>query len=386
MKCSYLVFIAALLACFLTACHKTAQVAGPPPNVAGQWQWSNELLGTWQLDLKEDGTFQRVITNRLDQKPIANSGRWVVSANPPRGGLVRQSDVDDEMLRAAGVDASDKSMRWSAPATLAFFYSVPKGTQLISGAQWNGVTHGQPDNPAAPEEQEIEEFYSVYTHTDTITRKTFLDFDGKVFKTRPTAMVADAPLPPSTPAPGEGDYIAVTPFPGIQLELPAAWEAVDADAPRALPISATTFAHPSPGMKPAGVWRFFSPGNGDKAYIVVAVQPPTFTAKQLADASEINLERFAAGFVKGATHALDGRDFLLSPDVKAERITIGRRTAALCTTAMTDPEGNRRAIRAYAIPSETANIVLVYCWDTEPGKPWKPIMERAWTSLQVADQ
>ena len=386
MKLPYPVFIAALLACVSTACHKKAQVTAPPPNVAGQWQWSNELLGTWQLDMKEDGTFQRVITTRLDQKPIANSGRWVVSVNPASRGLVREGDVDDGLLRAAGVDATDKSMRWSAPATLAFLYSVPKGTQLISGAQWNGVTHGQPDNPASPEEQEIQEAYSVHTHTDTITRKTFLDLDGKVFTSRPAAMVADAPTSPSAPAPGEGDYIAVTPFPGIRLELPAVWQAVDADAPRTLPVSATTFVHPAQGMKPSGAWRFFPPSLGDKAYVVVAAQPPTFTAKQLADASEINLERFAAGFVKGATHALDGQDFLLSPDVKAERTTIGGRSAVLCTAAMTDPEGNRRAIRAYAIPTETTNIVVVYCWDTEPGKPWKPIMERAWTSLQVPEK
>lgn len=384
MKFPFSLFIALLLACVAPACKKQDQVAAPPPKAAGQWQWSNDLLGAWQLDLQEDGTFQRVITDPLDPKPLVHSGRWVIAVQPPPGGLMPKNDVDDEMLRAAGVDRNDRSMQWSAPGTIVFIYTVPKGTQLVPGAQWNGVTRSQSDDPASPVDLEIEERHPVRTHTDTIIKKTFLDLEGRVFTARPGKIQTEAAA--STPTPTETDFLAVTPFPGIRLEVPAAWQAADPDATQSPPIPITTFAHPSQAMKPGGVWRFSPTGEVQDAYIVVAAQPSILSAQQLADTSAINLERFAAGFVKGATHALDGQGFFLSPDVKAERTTVGTHAAVLCTASMTDPEGNHRAVRAYAIPKEATTIVIVYCWDTLPGKPWKAIMDRAWTSLRVADK
>lgn len=384
MKFPFPVFIALLLACVVPACKKSVPIAAPPPNAAGQWHWSNDLLGTWQLDLNEDGTFQRVITNPLDPKPVFHSGRWVIVVNPPRGGLMPKNDVDDEMLRAAGVDGNDKSMQWSAPGVIMFSYTVPKGTQLVSGAQWNGVAHSQTDDPASPVDVEIEERHPVRTHTDTIIQKTYLDLEGRVFKARSGKIATEGPA--STPAPAETDFLAVTPFPGIRLDVPAAWQAADADAAQAPFIPITTFAHPSQATKPGGAWRFSPTGETKDAYIVVAVQPSILSPQQLADTSAINLERFAAGFVKGATRALDGQGFLLSPAVKAERTMVGTHAAVLCTTSMTDPEGNHRAVRAYAVPTEATTIVIVYCWDTLPGKPWKAIMDRAWTSLRIAEK
>jgi len=384
MKFPFPVFIVLLLACTIPACKKPVQVDAPPPNAAGQWQWSNDLLGSWQLDLNEDGAFQRVITNPLDPKPVVHSGRWLITVNPPRGGLMPKNDVDDEMLRAAGVDEKDKSMQWSAPGVIMFSYTVPKGTQLVSGAQWNGVTHSQTDDPASLVDLEIEERHPVRTHTDTITKKTFLDLEGRVFTARSGKLASEGPA--STPTPAEADFLAITPFPSIRLDVPSSWLAADADAAQVPFVPVGTFARPSPTMKSSGAWRFSPTGQAEDAYIVVAVQPSILSAQQLADTSAINLERFAAGFVKSATRALDGQSFLLSPDVKAERTTVGTHAAVLCTTSMTDPGGNHRAVRAYAIPTEATTIVIVYCWDTLPGKPWKAIMDRAWTSLRIADK
>jgi hypothetical protein len=382
MKSPLSVFLALLLACVLGACGRT-KVPTPPPNAAGQWQWSNDLLGSWQLDLKADGTFQRVITNPLDPQPTIQSGRWIVSANNTPGGFSDENRVDDELLRAADVDEKDKTIQWSAPGTLAFFYTVPKGTTLLPGAAWNGVTHSSSGDSAAPVEMEIEEKHPVRTHTKTSTEQVFLDLDGKVFKTRTAKLQVEAPNA-ATPAPRELEYLSVTPFPGVRLEVPSTWEATDSGATDAQPIPLTAFASASQTIKPKGGWRFNPPGQAEDAYIVVAIQSGMLSAQQMEDASEINLERFAAGFVKGASHALEGKGFFVSPDVKAERTTIAQRPAVLCTGAMVDPVGNRRLIRAYAIPTENGTIVMACGWDAEPGKPWKPIMERAGSTLRIS--
>jgi len=380
MKCPLPVFLALLLACVIGACGRTKAPA-PPPDAAGQWQWSNDLLGSWQLDLKADGTFQRVITNPLDPQPTVQSGRWIVSTNKIPGNV--SNGVDDELLRAADVNEKDTTIRWSAPGTLAFFYTVPKGTTLLSGAAWNGVTRASSDDSTASVEMEIEEKHPLRTHANTSTGQVFLDLDGKVLKTRTGKIQMEAPNA-ATPAPRELEYLSITPFPGIRLEVPSTWEATDSGATDAQPIPMTAFAGASQTIKPKGGWRFNPPGQGEEAYIVVAVQSGMLSAQQMEDASEINLDHFAAGFVKGASHALEGKGFFVSPDVKAERTTIAQHRAVLCTGAMVDPTGNRRLIRAYAIPAETGTIVMACGWDTEPGKPWKPIMERASSSLRIS--
>jgi hypothetical protein len=384
MKPPLPVFVALLLACVLGACNR-AKVAAPPPNAAGQWQWSNELLGSWQLDLKADGTFQRAITDPLDPKPAVHSGRWAVTVNKVPGGFSHKNQVDDELLRNADVDEKDKTIQWSAAGTLAFFYTVPKGTTLLPGAAWNGITHSSSDNASAPVEIEIEEKHPIHTYTNTSTGQVFLDLEGKVFKTRPGNIQTEAPTA-GTPAPHELKYLTVTPYPGIRFEVPATWEVVDADSADPHPIPVTTFASAPQTTKPKSGWRFNPPGQGEEAYIVVAIQPTTLSPQQMDDASEINLEHFAAGFVKGASHALDGKGFLLSPGVKAERTKIAQHTALLCTGAMVDPVDNRRSIRAYAIPVDTGTIVMACSWDTEPGNPWKPIMERASSSLRINEK
>lgn len=382
MKFPLPVLVALLLACVLGACGR-AKVVAPPPNAAGQWQWSNALLGSWQLDLKADGTFQRVITNPLDPQPAVHSGRWVVTINKTPGGFSQQDRVDDELLRAANVDEKDKTIQWSAPGTLAFFYTVPKGTTLLSSAAWNGITHSSSDSTAGPMEMEIEERHPLRTYTNTSTGEVFLDLEGKVFKTRAGKIQLEAPIA-ARPAPSELDYLNITPFPGIQLEVPSTWQAVDANATGGQPIPVTAFASAAPATKPVTSWRFFPPDAAEDAYIIVAIQPGLMSPQQMEDASAINLERFAAGFVKGTSRALEGKGFFVSPDAKAERTTIAQHPAVLCTGAMVDPVGNRRLIRAYAIPMETAAIVMACGWDAEPGKPWKPIMERAISTIRIS--
>ena len=385
MKSLLPVLFALLLACVLGACNRAKVAAAPSPNAAGQWQWSNDLLGSWQLDLKADGTFQRVITNPLDPQPTVHDGRWVVSSAKTPSGFPRDNRVDDELLRAADVDEKDKTIQWSAPGTLAFFYTVPKGTTLLPGAAWNGVTHSSSDSSATPMEMEIEEKHSIRTHTNTSTGQVFLDLGGKVLKTRPGKIQSESPTS-ATPAPRELNYVTVTPFPGIRLEVPSTWEAVDTNAtePRPVPITSLTSAPATD--KPNTNWRFNPPGQTEDAYIIVAIQPGMLSSKQMEDASEINLDHFAAGFVKGASRALEGKGFFLSPDVKAERTTIAQHAAVLCTGAMVDPVDNRRSIRAYAIPREAATIIMACVWDAEPGKPWKPIMERASSTLRISDK
>lgn len=386
MKLSLPLFIALLLACVGAACHR-AKVAAPPapaPNAVGQWQWSNDLLGTWQLDLKADGTFERVTTtpgNPLDLKPVINSGTWTLSINPPPSGLIRPNDVSDDMLRAANVGENDQTIQWSAPATMAFFYTVPKNSELPPGASWNGVTHAQSDTPGSPVMAEVVEQHDLRTHTDTKTGEVFLDLGGKVLKTRSGKIATE--IPAAAPAAtGEVDYITISPYSGIRLEVPATWQAVNPAGPEAPPIPVTSLTTP-PQPSPPNGWLFHPPGAPGEAFIVVAIQASTMSPQQMAEASEINLERFAWGFAKSAARPLDGRSFYLAPDVKAERTTIGLQSAVLCTTSLSDPEGNRRALRAYAIPKESATVAFICCWNSAPGNPWKPIMERAGTSLRI---
>lgn len=382
MKSLPALFVAMLLVCAVAACHPKKAAGQMAPDAVGQWQWSNDLLGSWQLDLQADGTFQRVINSPLDEKPVIHGGRWVVSLDPPSHGLIQNDAVTDDLLRAAGVDEKDRTIQWSAPGTLAFFYTVPKGAHLQDGAAWNGITHAESDTPGAPVVQEIEERHPVRTHTNTATHEIFLDLNGKVFRTRPGKIQTEAPTTPP-PVTGEPDYSTVTPIAGIRLDLPSIWQAVGVDAANTQPaVPVTTLSRP-PETRPSGGWRFHPPGAAEEAYIVLAIQASTLSREEMADTSEINLDRFAAGFVKGATRALMGKDFLLAPEVKAERTTIGLQNGVLCTTSMSDPEGNRMAIRAYAIPMESATIVLVCCWSTEPGKPWKPIMDHVAASLRI---
>jgi hypothetical protein len=363
------------------------------------------------MELKADGTFQREVTSPFDPKPVTITGRWslnVPPANPSwleRHGISKMNSEDDDRKRAAGVDPADKTIQWSATGVLTFLYAAPPGTQLAPGAVWTGVAMApaaNDSNPPSPQPQMgIEEKYSIRTHTDTKSGEVFLDLADKVFQKPNGASVAKASsargetaagerrgkpaTPGTTPTAANPDFLNIEPFVGITLDLPGNWLSRDPDSgeKQLSPVAAS--AHKPRMPKPNSTWRYVPPGDVQDVHVLVSVQPVIFSPKQLADASTISLDHFAAGFVKTASQSLEAKGYYLRPNVAADHTTIGQYAAVVCTGEMVDTLGHYRSLRTFAIPTESATLVLACCWDPEPGTPWKAIIERACSSFRISE-
>jgi len=393
------------LLCFALAACGPATIKAPDPNPVGEWQWSNDVLGSWRLEIKADGTFQREMTTPFDRKGRRISGRWSLTVTPSdpswleRHGIFQKPGADDDLSRIAGVDPARKTLQWSAPGSITFLYTAPPGTELAPGAVWTGTTSPSASANTAPE-MGIEERHPVRTHTDT-SGEMFLDLAGKVFRTSATAQGAKTPAGQNekvagkipdilvgkapAPRPEKLEYLTVEPFTGIMLDLPSTWQGMDLNDAKKPPVSVASMAGKPERPKANSSCRFVPPEDVPDVSIWVSVQPVMFSAKQLTDSSQIDLDRFAAGFVKGASKALEEKGYHLEPNVTTDLASVGKRSVILCLAKMVDPIGNRRQIRAFVIPTESATILVECCWDAEPGSPWKAIIERACSSLKVAD-
>src|SRR6266700_8235440 len=84
--------IAALLGLALAACGP-AKVKGPDPNPVGQWQWSSNILGSWRLEIKADGTFQREVTTPFNRTPVSTKGRWKLDVTQPESSWLEQHGI-----------------------------------------------------------------------------------------------------------------------------------------------------------------------------------------------------------------------------------------------------------------------------------------------------
>ncbi|MEP6669054.1 MAG: hypothetical protein ABJF10_07880 [Chthoniobacter sp.] len=396
MKLPFPLLFAALLGFVLAACGPS-KVKAPDPNPVGQWQWSNDVLGSWHLEIKADGTFQREMTNPLDPKHVRTSGRWILHVSPSGPSWMADRGAEDELSRIAGVDPAKKTVQWSAPGTIVFLYATPRGTELAPGAVWTGTT----STPSkGPPELGIEETHSLRTHTDT-TGEVFLDLAGKVFRksdqadalaalAEESAKIAGgtperADRQEATPPSPKPEFLTVEPCTGITLDLPGNWQSMDVDSAEKATTTVAAMVGKTRAPKAKSTYRFIPPEDVADINIMVSVQPVIFTAKQLEDSSQIDLDRFAAGFVKGASKALEEKGYHLEPNVTADRAMLGQRAIILCVAHTVDPVGNRRLIRTFCIPTASATIVVECCWDPESGTPWKAIIERACSSLRVAE-
>lgn len=426
MKFPFAHFYVLLLALALAAC-KPPRVAGPPPNPVGTWEWKQDLLGSWKLELKPDGTFQRQVVTPFNPKPVTVEGRWALST--PRSepfwteriGIFQSTTPEEELMKSAGIEPAKRaSIQWSGPARLILQYYMPPGTELAPGAVWTGESRPAPgaDEKAgnADRENGILETHAIHTYTDTSTSEVFLTLAGKTFhnpagavaarppqstpasavppspntpaKPQPATAAAATPTapapPPSTPAPPPvPDFLAVEPFTGINLELPGDWQFGDPAAKELGRVPITEIVGKPRPPKTNGSARFTPPGQVQDVYVFVSILPTVFSSQQLADASDSEIDRFGAGFVKGASHSLETKGYLLEPKVVAERVKVGARSAIRCTGEMKDVTGSRFALRTFAIPTGSATIMLSCCWDTEPGTPWKPMIDRACTTFRI---
>ncbi|MEI9896088.1 MAG: hypothetical protein WDN28_20045 [Chthoniobacter sp.] len=391
MKSPFPVVLAALLGFAFAACGP-AKVQAPDPNPVGQWQWSNEVLGSWRLEIKADGTFQREMKSPFDSQHVHVSGRWIFKGRP----------ADPTWLERSGLSQTDpdgKAGLWSAPGTITFLYTSPRGADLAPGAVWTGTMAAQ-SSPDSPPEWGIEEVHPIRTHTDA-SGEVFLDLAGKVFQRsdQPEAaktvaeeaaeLVSKLPAPPTgnaaTTPPSEPEFLTIEPFTGVTLDLAATWQGVAGD-----PAQKTTAPMAAMGIKPQmpkanAALRLVPPGEAQDTYISVSIHSVMFSPKQLDDSTQMDLDRFAAGFVKGASRVLEQKGYYLEPGVTADRVMLGQRSAIMYAARMVDPVGNRRSIRTFSISAETATVIMECCWDGEPGAPWKTIIERACSTLRVAE-
>ncbi|MDR3403311.1 MAG: hypothetical protein P4L99_12510 [Chthoniobacter sp.] len=397
MKFPFPAVFIVLLAFAFAAC-KRAPIKAPDPNPVGQWDWSNDLLGSWRLEIKADGTFQRETTSPFDPRHVRVSGRWALVVAPSEmswaehQSLVPKAGRDEEWARLAGVDPTKNTVQWSAPSIIKFLYNSPRGSELAPGAVWTGAMSTPANSPA---EMGIEEKHLIHTHTDT-SGEVFLDLAGKVFRKSDTAETAKVPsgetartageIPEPTVKPAEKtEFLTVEPFSGITLDLPANWQGVDPnDAKKQTTSVAALMGKPRPPKTNSSL-HFTPPGEAQDVHVFVSVQPTMFSPKQLADSSSIDLDRFASGFIKGAAHPLEEKGYHLEPNVTADFAQVGKISTIVCVGKMVDPVGNRRTVRAFAIPTEFATVIIECCWDAEPGTPWKEAIERACSSVRIAD-
>ena len=391
-----------LLGFLLAACHRSPAGQRPDPNPVGQWQWNNPALGSWRLEIKADGTFQREATDRLDGKTVSTSGRWTVKAAESKPTFLeqhrvfQQTSAEDEFLRTVAPDRRDH-IQLSAPAVFSLFYYAPKNVERATGAVWTTPTLAEAVLGPAPDETVgMEEKRTLHTFTDTNTGEVFLDLEGKTFrKSAATIASKDAATGTETrdyagaraaEQPGaSADFLNVEAFLGIALDLPRDWEAFDPADPASQAISVSMVTSHRRPPRPNASWRFAPPGSADETFVLLSLQPPSFAAKQLEDASQDDLDRFAAGNVKGAAHLLESKGYFVKPEITGERVHVGELLAVACTGQTIDPTKNVRAIRVYVIPAGAGMIVLTCLWDPEADPPFKPTIDRISSSLRIPE-
>lgn len=387
--------LTALLGFVLVACHRSPAVQQPDPNPVGQWQWSNPVLGSWRLAIKADGTFQRETTDPLDGKTTSISGRWTLKVASAKASFLEQHQVfqktsaDEEFLRAIGINGALRDrVQLSAPAAFSLFYYAPEDAERASGAVWTGPTLAETVLGPAPDGTVgMEEKRTLRTFTDTNTGEVFLDLEGKKFQKSTTAIaVRDTASGARAEQPGANvEFLNVEVFPGMALDLPKDWKAFDPANPasQAIPVSAVASHRRPPRANTS--WRFMPPGEVDEIFVVLSLQPASFAAQQLEDAAQDDLERLAGGYVKSVAHSFEAKGYFMKPEITAERVHIGGLLAASCSGRVIDPQQNVRAIRIYLIPTGTGTVVLTCCWDPEVDPPFKPVIDRIFSSLHIAE-
>lgn len=404
MRSPLLLLPTVLLCLALAACHRSPAVQLPDPNPVGQWQWSNPVLGSWHLEIKADGTFRRETTDRVARDTISTGGRWTLTVNQSkptfleRHQVFQKTSAEEDFLRKAGIEGVKRnSIQLSAPGSFSLFYYLPKDGERSPGAVWTSPTLAEAVlGPAPAGAVGMEEKRTLRTFTDTGTGEVFLDLEGKTFR-KSIVTFSGKDLPPNgetrdyagsdtTVQPAtHTDFLTIEAFLGIALDLPKEWQAFNPETPTkpAVPLSALA-SHPH-APRPGSSWRFMPPGLPEENYVVLSMQAPTFTAQQLADASQDDLDRFALGYVKTAAHELEPNGYFLQTNVTAERVHIGRLSAILCSGQAVDPRKSLRTIRVYTIPTGAGTVLLTCCWDPEADPPWKPVIERISSSLRVAE-
>jgi len=405
MRSPLLFLFTALLGVALAACHRSAGVDLPPPNPVGQWQWSNPVLGSWRLNIKADGTFERESTPPLDHRhTVSTSGRWTMTTSGrkatflERHRVLQKASAEEEFLQKMGIVGMKRnSIQLSAPGSFSLFYYAPKDADRATGAVWTEPSVAETILGPAPADQVgMMEKRGLRTFTDTSTGETFLDLEGMTFHKTTASSAAsgatpsgethvDTGSPAATPSAANVDFLKVEAFLGVALELPSNWQANNPDMPAQPAIPVTTLAGHPRAPKANSSWRFAPLSESADTYVILSVQTPTYTAQQLKDAPQNDLDRFAAGFVKTAAHPLESKGYFLKPEVTAERIELAGRTGALCKGQTIDPVKNLRSVEVYTIPTATGTIILASCWDPEADPPTKPIIDRICASLRMAE-
>ncbi|EDY21324.1 hypothetical protein CfE428DRAFT_1617 [Chthoniobacter flavus Ellin428] len=405
MRSPLLFLFTALLGLGLVACHRSAVVELPPPNPVGHWQWSNPVLGSWRLNIKADGTFERESTTPLDHRHTSSiSGRWTMAATGQkatfleRHRVLQKTSAEEDFLQKAGiVGVRRNSIQLSAPGSLSLFYYTPKDADRATGAVWTEPSVAEAVlGPAPADKVGMVEKRGLRTFTDTSTGETFLDLEGMTFHKATASTTAsgatpggethaDAGGPAATPSAANIEFLKIEAFLGVALELPKDWQANNPDTPAQPAIPVTALAGHPRTPKANSAWRFAPPGEFEDTFVLLSMQAPTYTAQQLKDASQNDLDRFATAFVKTAAHPLESKGYFLKSDVTAERVELAGRTGALCKGQSIDPGKNLRSVQVYTIPTAAGTIILATCWDPEADPPTKPIIDRICASLRMAE-
>lgn len=279
---------------------------------------------------------------------------------------------------------------------------MPEGAKLLPGST---VLESQPRGfyLNRPRETPIAESQPVRTRREKSIGKTFLYLGGKTFQ-----QIA-APEATAVPATKEGiasreikvkkgsqaaallgdagDFVTVEPFTGVQLDLPGDWQTLDPSATEKVMTSAAAIVGKQLGMKMNTTWGFFPPGDVTDVYITLGIQPVSFsfTPQEMSTLTQTDIDRFSKGFVNNGSRILESKGYRLKPGVKSERVKISERQAISCQAEAETPSGSFLIMQSLLIPTETAAVMVSFIWIETPGNPWKPIMERARSSLRVAD-
>jgi hypothetical protein len=404
MRFPLLFLFTAVLGLALAACGHSSASQLPPANPVGQWQWSNPLLGSWRLDIKADGTFQRDTKAPLDRHSVSINGRWTMTVTGrkatwlERHRVLQKSSEEEVFLQKVGIaPARRNNIQLSAPGSFSLIYYAPKDTAPAPGAVWTEAAVAEAIlGPIPADMVGMEEKRRLRTFTDTSTGEVFLDLEGMTFQKATAATAAGESTSngigrdnsggqAAAPTGANVDYLKIETFLGVGLDLPKSWRADSPDTPTqpAVPVSMLA-GHPRT-PRPNSSLRFLPPGDAEDTYVMLSVQAPTFTAEQLTDASQYELDRFAVGFVKTAAHPLESKGFFVKSEVNAERVEIAGLKAALCKGQAIDPLKNLRSVYVYTIPSKAGTVILACCWDPEAEPSSQPIIDHICKSLRIAE-
>ncbi len=183
------------------------------------------------------------------------------------------------------------------------------------------------------------------------------------------------------------NFQKIEPITGVTFELPKGWQVLTPDQTTVmLDMMQDIIGRKPRYMKTNTTWMFLPPGDLREVYVLLSIQPLIITQKFVADMSQNDMGRFAAGYIKGAMPPLELKGYHLSPDIKASRVAIGKRLALAISSVADGRDGSTLSIRGLAVPLEKAFIMVgFYQSDATPG-PWKEIMDHARATLRLADE